>query len=131
MVEPIPSPAERQLRARTFQLELGNSAGLGHDCPEFPSDADPVLEALTAALRGPHSGPQPAQPPAPAVAPLPAPSSSGSTNSDSGIGWREEASQPQVGSHYVQTQEMRLGGGGGLRCGGTARRVSRVVSCPG
>ena len=84
--------AERQQRANTFQFELTfNNNG---DCVEFPANADPIL-AVIYQLRGlsPSQGdPEPHQ--LQDVASTS--SSSGSSNSDSGIGYRDEALQPQV-----------------------------------
>eukprot|EP00090_Calanus_glacialis_P025950 TRINITY_DN4067_c0_g1_i4.p1 TRINITY_DN4067_c0_g1~~TRINITY_DN4067_c0_g1_i4.p1 ORF type:complete len:1667 (-),score=523.48 TRINITY_DN4067_c0_g1_i4:172-5172(-) len=108
MVEPINNQAERQQRATTFQFELTfNNNG---DCVEFPANADPIL-AVIYQLRGlsPSQGdPEPNQ--LQDVASTS--SSSGSSNSDSGIGFRDEALQPQGAERAlvvdVQNERIRL-----------------------
>jgi len=108
MVEPINSQSERQQRASTFQFDLTfNNNG---ECVEFPANADPIL-AVIYQLRGLSSSqgdPEPNQ--LQDVASTS--SSSGSSNSDSGIGFRDEAFQPQGAERAlvvdVQNERIRL-----------------------
>ena len=88
---------EREIRASTFQFELNDASDI-----QFPANADPVLNVIYK-LRGlspaqeAAGGPQPQPPPPPHEAARFSPSaSSAASNSDSGIGYKDEALHPQV-----------------------------------
>ena len=89
--------SEREIRARTFQFEL-SEAGAGGQGVQFPANADPVLNVIYK-LRGlsPAQEAAPLPPPPPEAA-RSSPTSSAASNSDSGIGYRDEAPHPQVGN---------------------------------
>ena len=105
MVEQVSTQSERQLRARTFLFDQSGAGGdpAGAEDVQFPPVADPILNVIYK-LRGlspSQDGGQPGEAGAAAVAQDAAStSSSNSSNSDSGIGYRDEALQPQVGEIY-------------------------------
>ena len=94
--------SEREIRARTFQFEL-SEAGAGGQGVQFPANADPVLNVIYK-LRGlsPAQEAAPPPPPPPEAA-RSSPTSSAASNSDSGIGYRDEAPHPQVGNLSITT----------------------------
>ena len=83
---------EREIRAGTFQFDLSDTTDI-----MFPANADPVLNVIYK-LRGLSPAQEAAslQPPHVEVA-RSSPGSSAASNSDSGIGYRDEALHPQVG----------------------------------
>ena len=89
---------EREIRASTFQFELTDAAS---DI-QFPANADPVLNViyklrgLSPAQEAAGGGPQPQQPPPHEAARFSPSASSAASNSDSGIGYKDEALHPQV-----------------------------------
>ena len=101
--------SEREIRARTFQFELGEPTGDQGAGVQFPANADPVLNVIYK-LRGlspaQEAGAQP-QPSeegghqAPEAAGASPAASSAASNSDSGIGYRDEAPHHQVGDYSV------------------------------
>ena len=110
MVEQINTQSEREMRARTFLLDLTGAGGesSGAEGVQFPAVADPILNVIYK-LRGlspsqdggGQSGQSveaggPAAGAAPGAQEAASASSSNSSNSDSGIGYRDEALQPQV-----------------------------------
>ena len=107
MVEQINTQSEREMRARTFLLDLTGAGGesSGAEGVQFPAVADPILNViyklrgLSPSQEGGQSG-QSAEADGAGAAPgaqeAASASSSNSSNSDSGIGYRDEALQPQV-----------------------------------
>ena len=110
MVEQINTQSEREMRARTFLFDLTGAGGesSGTEDVQFPAVADPILNVIYK-LRGlspsqdggGQSGQSveaggPAAGAAPGAQEAASASSSNSSNSDSGIGYRDEALQPQV-----------------------------------
>ena len=83
---------ERDIRAGTFQFDLSDTTDI-----MFPANADPVLNVIYK-LRGLSPAQEAAslQPQHVEVA-RSSPGSSAASNSDSGIGYRDEALHPQVG----------------------------------
>ena len=109
MVEQINTQSEREMRARTFLLDLTGAGGesSGAEGVQFPAVADPILNViyklrgLSPSQDGGQSGQSaeaggPAAGAAPGAQEAASASSSNSSNSDSGIGYRDEALQPQV-----------------------------------
>jgi len=94
MVEAIASQEERRSRAKAFQIDL--SYDENNQCKEFPSNADPIL-AVIYALRGVNEGAQEAggEEAGPNPEEASTTSASGSSNSDSGIGFRDDVLVPQ------------------------------------
>ena len=95
MAEPITSQSEREIRANTFQFDLSEASGADQSSPvQFPANADPVLNVIYK-LRGLSPGQdEPQQPPEQARS---SPALSGvASNSDSGIGYRDEHVLAQV-----------------------------------
>ena len=99
MVEPVTNQTERQMRAQTFLFDLPGVGGEsdGGDEVQFPAIADPILNVIYK-LRG--LSPSQEARAAPGPQDVASTSSSNSSNSDSGIGYRDEALQPQVGELY-------------------------------
>ena len=112
MVEQINTQSEREMRARTFLLDLTGAGGesSGAEGVQFPAVADPILNVIYK-LRGlspsqdgggqsgqsvEGGGPAAGAGAAPGAQEAASASSSNSSNSDSGIGYRDEALQPQV-----------------------------------
>ena len=91
---------EREIRASTFQFELNDASDI-----QFPANADPVLNViyklrgLSPAQEAAGGGPQPQPPPHEAARFSPS-ASSAASNSDSGIGYKDEALHPQVSIEY-------------------------------
>ena len=110
MVEQINTQSEREMRARTFLLDLTGAGGesSGAEGVQFPAVADPILNViyklrgLSPSQDGGGQSGQSAEAGGPAAGAAPgaqeavSASSSNSSNSDSGIGYRDEALQPQV-----------------------------------
>ena len=94
--------SEREIRARTFQFDLGEP-GADSSGVQFPANADPVLNVIFK-LRGLSPAQEAGAPPPPEeggheAAEAVSPSASiAASNSDSGIGYRDEALQHQVGN---------------------------------
>ena len=100
--------SECEIRARTFQFELSEPGGPGGETEagvQFPANADPVLNViyklrgLSPAQEAAVGGHQP--PEAATVSPA---ASSAASNSDSGIGYREEAPHHQVGLIFTPSR---------------------------
>jgi len=108
MVEPINNKSEQQQRANTFQFDM--TLNPNGECIEFPANADPIL-AVIYKLRGlsPSHGDQDPNQMQDVASTS---SSSGSSNSDSGIGFRDEALHPQGAERAlvvdVQNERIRL-----------------------
>ena len=94
--------SEREIRARTFQFDLGEPGSDSGAGVQFPANADPVLNVIFK-LRGLSPAQEAGAQPPPeegglqaAEAASPA-ASIAASNSDSGIGYRDEALLHQVG----------------------------------
>ena len=92
---------EREIRASTFQFELSDNRDI-----QFPANADPVLNVIYK-LRGLSPAQEaatvqqhPQQQPHEAARFSPS-ASSAASNSDSGIGYKDEALHPQVSTVYL------------------------------
>lgn len=96
MAEPITSESERQIRANTFQFDLSDQDT--SSSVQFPANADPVLNVIYK-LRGLSPGhDEPQQQPPEQARSSPALSGAALSNSDSGIGYRDEhVAAAQVG----------------------------------
>jgi len=104
----IHSHVDHLARAETFKLNCSGSQAIG-ECSNFPKTSDPILRAIKNLYIDGDFEASPEQPPHQVNSPHPSnASSTNSSNSDSGIGFRDECGNQSDRILVVDIQNQRL-----------------------